>query len=358
MHHENKLLGEERFEAENARMTRNGLSHSEPAADLSDDLMDAYSRAVISAAERVSPSVVYIEVQQPVRSGRAIVPRMPQEARGSGSGFFFTPDGFILTNSHVVHGAKRIEVTVSDGHKHVADLIGDDPDTDLAVIRINAPNLLPAHLGEAQRIRVGQLVVAIGNPYGFQYSVTAGVVSALGRSLRAQSGRLMDDVIQTDAALNPGNSGGPLVNSRGEVIGVNTAMILPAQGICFAISIDTAKFVASRLIRDGKVSRSYVGLAGQNVPLPRRVVRYFDLAVESGILVVSFEDNSPARNAGLREGDIIIRFDDRPIAGIDNFHKLLSEDRIGHKSSVEVIRGTEKLRLEVIPEESQTGTSN
>ena len=330
------------------------LAHSEP----DDDIIDAYSRAVISAAEKVSPSVVYIEVQQPVRSRRGNAPRMPQEARGSGSGFIFTPDGFILTNSHVVHGAKGIEVTVSDGHKHQADLIGDDPDTDLAVIRIIAPNLVPAHLGEAQKIRVGQLAVAIGNPYGFQYSVTAGVVSALGRSLRAQSGRLMDDVIQTDAALNPGNSGGPLVNSRGEVIGVNTAMILPAQGISFATSIDTAKFVASRLIRDGKVSRSYIGLAGQNVPLPRRIVRYYDLAVESGILVVSFEANSPARNAGLREGDIIVGFDDHTTAGIDDLHKLLSEDRIGHKSSLVVIRGTEKLSLEVIPQESQKGASN
>ena len=340
---------------------RDGSAESQITADNvsphDDDALDAYSRAVISAAEKVSPSVVYIEVEQPNRSPGPNIPRMPQERHGSGSGFIFTPDGFILTNSHVVHGAKKIEVTLADGHKHQADLIGDDPDTDLAVIRINAPNLLPAQLGDAQKIRVGQLVIAIGNPFGFQYSVTAGVVSALGRSLRAQSGRLMDAVIQTDAALNPGNSGGPLVNSRGEVIGVNTAMILPAQGICFATSIDTAKFVASRLIRDGRVSRSYIGLAGQNVPLPRRIVRYFNLAVESGILIVSFEDNSPARNAGLREGDIIIGFDDQATAGIDDLHKLLTEDRIGNKAAVLIIRNTEQLRLEVVPEESRTSAS-
>jgi S1-C subfamily serine protease len=352
MRREIELLNDERFESESGS-NRAPLAQSQP----DEDLLDAYSRAVITAAEKVSPSVVYIEVEQPVRSRRGNSPRAPREARGSGSGFIFTPDGFILTNSHVVHGSRRIEVTVSDGRKYEADLIGDDPDTDLAVIRINAPNLVPVHLGEAQKIRVGQLVVAIGNPYGFQYSVTAGVVSALGRSLRAQSGRLMDDVIQTDAALNPGNSGGPLVNSRGEVVGVNTAMILPAQGICFATSIDTAKFVASRLIRDGKVSRSYIGLAGQNVPLPRRIVRYYNLAVESGILIVSFEDKSPARNAGLREGDIIIGFDDHPTAGIDDLHKLLTEDRIGNKASVLIMRNTEQLRLEVVPEESRTYAS-
>ena len=321
------------------------------AAQSDDELLDAYSRAVITAAERVSPSVVYIEVHQPVKNRRGSNPR---EARGSGSGFIFTPDGFILTNSHVVHGAVKIEVTTADGSKYHAELIGDDPDTDLAVIRINAPNLVPAHLGEAQQVRVGQLVLAIGNPYGFQYSVTAGVVSALGRSLRARSGRLMDAVIQTDAALNPGNSGGPLVNSRGEVIGVNTAMILPAQGICFATSIDTAKFVASRLIRDGRVSRSYIGLAGQNVPLPRRIVRYYNLPVESGILVVSFEENSPGERAGLREGDIIVGFDDRPITGIDDLHKLLTEERIGHQSSLTIIRATQKLVLEVMPAEAGT----
>src|SRR5437870_7011242 len=351
MQQEIELLSDERFESEDTATARDPSARSHP----DEDLMDAYSRAVISAAEKVSPSVVYIEVQQPVRSRRG---RIPQETRGSGSGFIFTPDGFILTNSHVVHGAKKIEVTVSDGHKYQADLIGDDTDTDLAVIRVNAPNLVPAYLGESQKIRVGQLVVAIGNPYGFQYSVTAGVVSALGRSLRAQSGRLMDAVIQTDAALNPGNSGGPLVNSRGEVIGVNRAMIMPAQGISFATSIDTAKFVASRLIRDGKVSRSYIGLAGQNVPLPRRIVRYYNLAVESGILVVSFEESSPARNGGVREGDIIIGFDDHPTAGIDDLHKLLSEDRIRHRSSLLVVRGTERLSIEVRPEESSNRDGN
>ena len=351
MKREIELLADHRFDSENSGTTENRTQQLQP----DEDLLDAYSRAVITAAEKISPSVVYIEVHSPVRSRRANVPRFSREARSSGSGFIFTPDGFILTNSHVVHDAKSIEVTIADGSKYGADLIGDDPDTDLAVIRINAPNLVPAFLGDAQKIRVGQLVVAVGNPYGFQYTVTAGVVSALGRSLRAQSGRLMDDVIQTDAALNPGNSGGPLVNSRGEVIGVNTAMISLAQGICFSTSIDTAKFVASRLIRDGKVSRSYIGLAGQNVPLPRRVVRYYNLAVESGILVVSFETNSPARNAGLREGDVIIGLDNQPTGGIDDLHKLLTEARIGQKSSLMIIRGTEKLNLEVVPQESQNG---
>ena len=293
-------------------------------------LLDAYSRAVIEAAEKVSPSVVYIQVSGTRR-------RSQQEPTGSGSGFIFTPDGFILTNSHVVHGATKIDVALMDGRRFHAQLIGDDPDTDLAVVRINPPNLVPVSLGDSSSIRVGQLVIAIGNPYGFQYSVTAGVVSALGRSLRAQSGRLMDGVIQTDAALNPGNSGGPLVNTRGQVIGVNTATILPAQGICFATSIDTAKFVAGRLIRDGRISRSYVGFAGQNVPIPRRLVRYYQLPVESGVLVVSFENNtkvSPAKQAGLLTGDLIVDFDGNPIRGIDDLHKLLTDERIGKKTSV------------------------
>ena len=318
-------------------------------------LLDAYSRAVIEAAEKVSPSVVYIQVTG-IPGGRQRRGQGPNEVTGTGSGFVFTPDGFILTNSHVVHGASKIDVTLMDGRRFQAQLIGDDPDTDLAVIRTTAPNLVPAELGDSQSIRVGQLVIAIGNPYGFQYTVTAGVVSALGRSLRAQSGRLMDGVIQTDAALNPGNSGGPLVNSRGEVIGVNTAMILPAQGICFATSIDTAKFVAGRLIRDGKISRSYIGLAGQNVPIPRRIVRFYQLPVETGVLVVSFETNgeaSAAREAGLLAGDLVVEFDGVPIRGIDDLHRLLTDERIGKRVPVTVIRGVQKLTLELVPKEKQ-----
>jgi S1-C subfamily serine protease len=327
---------------------------TDPEMDLDEALLDAYSQTVMGVAERVSPSVVNIEIRRQIndrRAGRARRDELPQEARGSGSGFIFTPDGFILTNSHVAHGATAIEVTLADGRKHEAQLVGDDPDTDLAVIRINAPNLAPAALGESQKIKVGQLVVAIGNPYGFQSTVTAGVVSALGRSLRSSSGRLMDDVIQTDAALNPGNSGGPLVNSRGEVIGVNTAVILPAQGICFAIAMDTAKFVAGRLIRDGRISRSFIGLAGQNVPLPRRFVRFYNLPVESGVLVVSLEPESPARRAGLLEGDLIIGFAGRSVAGIDDLHKLLTEERIGQGAPLEVIRGTERITLHIVPKE-------
>lgn len=319
-----------------------------------EELLDAYSRAVVGAAERVSPSVVNIEVQQAKRAREQRRGRGQSEAGGGGSGFVFTPDGFILTNSHVVHGAAKIEVTLNDGRRCEAVLIGDDPDTDLAVIRIGAANLLPVSFGASQKVKVGQLVVAIGNPYGFQCTVTAGVVSALGRSLRARSGRLMDDVIQTDAALNPGNSGGPLVTARGEVIGVNTAMILPAQGICFATSIDTAKFVAARLIRDGRVARSFIGLAGQNVPLPRRVVRYYNLQSENAVLVVSFErDDSPARRAGLREGDLIVEFDGRQIAGIDDLHRLLTEERINRSVPVTVIRRTDMLKLHITPAESR-----
>lgn len=318
-----------------------------------DELLDAYSRAVTGVAESISPSVVNIEVGHQVRSRTSSEARSREVKTGSGSGFVFTPDGFILTNSHVIHRATRIEAALSDGRSVPAELIGDDPETDLAVIRIGASGLVPARLGDSERIKPGQLVIAIGNPYGFQTTVTAGVVSALGRSLRSRSGRLIDNIIQTDAALNPGNSGGPLVTSQGEVIGVNTAVILPAQGLCFAIAINTAKFVASRLIKDGRVRRSYIGIGGQNVPLHRRVVRFHDLRVESGILIVSIEANSSGQRAGLREGDVIIAFDDKPVRGIDDLHRLLTEEKVGVKSSLVIIRGSEKIEREIVPAESR-----
>ncbi len=330
----------------------NGVGEMGPALD--DSLLDAYSQAVISATEKVSPSVVHVIVHHKLKQ-QGMPARVPQEARGSGSGFVFTPDGFILTNSHVVHGATRIEVALEDGRRAEADSVGDDPDSDIAVIRIDTPNLVPASLGDSQAVRVGQLAVAIGNPYGFQYTVTAGVVSALGRSLRSRSGRLIDNIIQTDAALNPGNSGGPLVNSRGEVIGVNTAVILPAQGICFAIAINTVKFVAGRLIKDGRVKRSYIGVAGQNVPLPRRLVRALNLPAESGVLVVSVEGQSPAQRASLIEGDVIVGFAGHPVAGIDDLHKLLTEKEVGQKLPLIILRRSERVAFDIVPEESKTG---
>jgi len=305
-----------------------------------DDLLDAYSRAVIGAAETVSPSVVNIETRHTLRG---------REAGGSGSGFIFTPDGFILTNSHVVHGAARIDVTLSDGWRSRADLVGEDPDTDLAVIRIDAPNLPPVALGDSGQVRPGQLVIAIGNPYGFQCTVTSGVISALGRSLRAQSGRLIDNVIQTDAALNPGNSGGPLVTSRGEVIGVNTAVIRGAQGICFATAVNTAKFVAARLIKDGFIRRGHIGVVGQDVALPRRVVRFHNLPVESGVRVEEVLPGSPAEEAGVLRGDVIVAFAGRPIAGIDHLHRSLTEMEIGERCEMSLIRGVENLHLAVTP---------
>ena len=314
-------------------------------------LLDAYSQAVTTAAAKVSPSVVNIDVRQASRPVQSSGARAP-EVRGSGSGFIFTPDGFVLTNSHVVHAASMIEVVLTDGGRYAAELIGDDPDTDLAVVRISAPSLVPVALGDSQRAKVGQLVIAIGNPYGFQCTVTTGVISALGRSLRSTSGRLIDSIIQTDAALNPGNSGGPLVTSRGEVIGVNTAVILPAQGICFAIASNTAKFVASRLIRDGRIRRGYIGVAGQDIPLPRRVIRFHNLPAETGILVVSVEPHSPAEHAGLKEGDVLLAYDEHPTPGIDHLHLLLTEARVGVASPLTILRGLDKRILPIVPEES------
>jgi len=330
------------YEVGNNRNSKTGFDEEE--------IFDAYSRTIVGVSEKVSPSVVKIDVEH---SGKVVRGRRMPNQGGSGSGFIFTPDGFILTNSHVVHSAARLNVVMQNGNHFQADLIGDDPDTDLAVIRINAPNLISTRLGTSARLKVGQLAIAIGNPYGFQSTVTAGVISALGRSLRANSGRLIDDVIQTDAALNPGNSGGPLVNSAGEVIGVNTATILPAQGLCFAIAIDTAKFIAGRLIRDGRIRRSYIGLAGQNVPVLRPLARFYNLPNENGVLVISMDEDSPARRAGLREGDTIIGFAGEKVEGIDELHRLLTDDQVGIKQKITVIRKTEKLELEIVPRERE-----
>ena len=305
-----------------------------------EQLLDAYSRAVTTAADKISPAVVNIE------AGFA----GSRQRQGSGSGFLFTPDGFILTNSHVVHDASRIHAMLFDGRRLPAFAVGDDPDTDLAVIRVDASGITPAVFGDSQKVRVGQLAIAVGNPYGFQTTVTAGVISALGRSLRSKSGRLIDNVIQTDAALNPGNSGGPLVDSSGRVIGVNTAMILPAQGICFAIAINTAKYVAARLIKDGKIVRGYIGIAAQNVPVNRRIVRFHQLVGESAVLVASVEPNSPAARANLHEGDLVLAFDGTPITGIDVLHRCLAEKAPGSKAMLQILRGTEKREIEIYPE--------
>src|SRR5271170_1838812 len=313
---------------------------------IDDDLLDSYSKSITQAVAKVGPAVVNIRVHGDNRNKRR-----GQESGGSGSGFVIAPDGFILTNSHVVHGAVKMEVTLADGRVFDANLVGDDPETDLAVIRINVSQLVHAQFGDSRSVRVGQIAIAIGSPFGFQQTVTAGVVSALGRSMRSQSGRLIDNVIQTDAALNPGNSGGPLVNSHGEIIGVNTAIILPAQGICFAIASNTAEFVAAWLIKEGHVRRSWIGVSGQNVPIHRRVVRFHRLAVDHGVLIAGMEPGSPASRAGLREGDVIIAFGSEPVSGIDELHRHLVASVISVPSLITVIRHTEKLELVVTPEE-------
>jgi S1-C subfamily serine protease len=302
-------------------------------------LLDEYSRTIVSAVDRVAPSVVNIESRANGSRG------------GSGSGFIIAPDGFILTNSHVVHGAREIVVNLSDGRETRAYLVGDDPDTDLAVIRIDAAQLSHVRLADSEILRVGQIAIAIGNPLGFQASVTAGVISALGRSMHAQSGRLIDNIIQTDAALNPGNSGGPLANSAGEVIGVNTAMIRPAQGICFAIASNTAKLIAGWLIKEGRIRRGYIGVAGQTAPLHRRVARFYHLANESGAMVVSVEKGSPAEQSRIRPDDVIVAFNDEPIASVHDLHKKLVGDRIGTPCKLTVLRGTEQLMIYVTPAE-------
>ncbi len=330
-----------------------GVPHDEPAlprtgvpASHGDEpLLDAYSQAVTRAVDRASPAVVKIDVQATDRNGRA--------GGGSGSGFLFTSDGMIMTNSHVVHRAGKIQVTFPTGESSMADLLGEDPDSDLAVLRVGATsfsNTAPAVLGGSRTLRVGQLAIALGNPYGFQFTVTAGVVSALGRSMRSSSGRMIDEIVQTDAALNPGNSGGPLVNSAGEVIGINTATILAAQGLCFAIGVDTAKYVASELIQHGKLTRSYIGLAGQNVPLHRRLIHYYSLPENTSVLVVSLQQGGPAKRAGIREGDLLIAFQQQPISGVDQLHRYLTAKEIGRKSSITVIRNSQRIDLEIVPE--------
>ncbi len=309
-------------------------------------LLDAYSRVVSGVARTVSPSVLRIDVR---RRGR---PRRGNDrSGGSGSGFVFAADGFALTNSHVVHGAHRIQAVGSDGRRFEAELVGDDPHTDLAVIQIRGEDLVKADLGDSRAIQVGQLVVAIGNPYGFQCTVTAGVVSGLARSMRSRTGRLIDNVIQTDAALNPGNSGGPLVDSRGAVIGVNTAIIMNAQGVCLAIPVNTARFVATRLIAYGRVKRSSLGLGGQDVPLPAALVLRHQLDVTTGVLVVAVEDGSSADRAGLAEGDVIIELDGQAVSGVDDLHRMLTDERVGVACTITVVRGDATLTLEVTPVE-------
>jgi S1-C subfamily serine protease len=325
------------------------ISDLEPAAPVSaaagaaEDLalLDAYSRAVIGAVDRVGPAVLHLQVSGANDRGN-----------GSGSGVVFTPDGYVLTNSHVVSGARKIQATFPDGRSVAAHLVGDDPDTDLAVLRLEGEAPAFARLGDSRRLRVGQLVVAIGNPFGFQCTVTAGVVSALGRSLRTRSGRLIDSVIQTDAALNPGNSGGPLVTSAGEVVGINTAIIGIAQGICFSISASTVEFVASRLIRVGRVRRCYIGVAGQNVPLPRRVVRFHELTRGTGVRIQSTAPDGAARAAGLTSGDIIVAVDGIPIGDVDELHRLMTEERVGKPTPITVLRLSQKLDVVVTPRES------
>ncbi|TGM17106.1 PDZ domain-containing protein [Leptospira selangorensis] len=290
------------------------------------EILDAYSKSVIQAVDSVGPSVVHLQVTNKKGEG------------GSGSGFFLTPDGFIATNSHVVDGAAKIKANLSDGSSKEAELVGNDPHTDVAVLKVHGGLFPHSGFTDSKKLKVGQLVVAIGNPYGFESTVTAGVVSALGRTLRSRNGRLIDNVIQTDAALNPGNSGGPLVDFQGRVVGINTAIILPAQGICFAVASNTAEYVITRLITNGAVKRGYLGIAGQNQKIPTFTKTLNKLGSDSGILVLSLEPGSPADRAGIRNGDLIINLDDKEIHTIDDLHKILDETSIGRKLGIRLLR--------------------
>lgn len=304
------------------------------------DLLDAYSEAVSGVAERVAPAVAHLRIEREV-DGR----RRPA---GSGSGFLFTPDGYMLTNSHVVRGAKAIRASFPDGTEHRAYLVGDDPDTDLAVVQIHGATPPPLTLAASTEVRVGQIAIAIGNPLGFDCTVTAGVVSALGRSLRSQSGRLIEDVLQTDAALNPGNSGGPLVDSRGRVIGVNTATIQGAQGLCFAIASNTALHVLGEILRHGAVRRSWLGIAGQTVVIGRRLARQLDRQAETAVRIMAIEPGSPAAAADLSPGDLLLAVDAQPLAGVDGLYALLDGDRIGRPVVLSVVRGGSVRQVEVV----------
>ena len=310
-----------------------------PVAD--SELLDAYSIAVTSAVDAVAPSVVHLNVAHAGDAGR----------RGTGSGFFFTPDGLLLTNSHVVHRSREIRVLTYEAEEFSADIVGDDPDSDLAVIRISTSNAPHVRFGRSADLKIGQLAIAIGNPFGFEHSVTAGVVSAVGRSLRASTGRLIEDVIQTDAALNPGNSGGPLVDSRGTVVGVNTAIIPGAQGICFATAGDTAQWVLGQLLQYGRVRRAWLGISGFNAPLARRIARYYELENESGVRIRSIEPDSPAARAGLEVGDLIVQIDGEAVSGIDRLQRLLDFQRIGRESTVTLLRRAKRLTVAVLADE-------
>ena len=321
---------------------------AQPRLDSDDALLDDYSRTVIRALERARDGVAFIAVErrQPDAAGSRDV------RGGTGSGFLFTPDGYLVTNSHVVHGATHVRVTLADGADYDATLVGDDPSTDLAVLRIGARETLPhVEFGESARLRVGQIAIALGNPLGLEQTVTAGVISALGRTLRSQSGRLIYDVIQTDAALNPGNSGGPLINSAGQAIGVNTAIIPGAQAICFATAIDTAKWVIMQLFSHGRVRRAYIGLAGATTPIPRKVVRFFDLPAATGVHVMEVVPTSPAALGGMRAGDTIVAVDATPVDSVDQLQRLLDASRIGRASAITVLRGAQRLTFDVVPSE-------
>ncbi len=306
-------------------------------------LLDAYSQAVVSAVERIGPSVLQVEA---LRTGD----RRGREPRGgTGSGVVFTPDGLILTNSHVIARAAQITVGLADGRTVGADLVGDDPDTDLAVIKVSAPDLIAAPLGDSRALHQGQVVIAIGNPLGFQQTVTAGVVSAIGRTMRARSGRLIENVIQTDAALNPGNSGGALVTTAAQVVGIPTAIVPAGHGISFAVPINTARLILPALLRSGRVRRARLGLAGQDVPLPRRVTRFYRLASDYGVLIVSVEPDGAAAAAGLRDGDIVLELGGQIVRGVDDLHRLLTEEQIDRTVPITLLRGTERMTLDVVP---------